>query len=843
MGRRRIPLVLVALVGVAVLVAYYVLLERGLTRAGRRASQDRAGAEASGEHGAEGPADGASGMDPQRLAALIAEHGAFSARGRVLLRGTSVAVPAAGVALRVDLGGVSVEGRAETDAEGSFTLGPLPRLDGYELTVTGARIRTLRRENVAGDREEVDLGDLDVDRFFVVTGRVVGGGNRPLAGARVAALVPALGGSFSFLELARQAGREDEAAAEGETGPGGRFTLELSEPGIFTLRARSEGWAPGQLSEVLVSAVAEPEVTIALRRGEELVGHVLDGVGKPLADASVGLAAQGRGFMAWNREATTTDGAGRFAFRVDAASPGYMLTVVPPRGVSVNRRIELPLAEDLVVRLPGTGVVSGRVIDAETKQPVAGADVLVTLAAGGRAGPGFLPDLVAALTTDSGGAFRVEGVGAVTLQSIAVRASGYAQLTGSAFFASDRALWDRLRATELTGAGGVSLPDVPLARGRVLRGTVTDARTSEPIAGATVVLTDFLLGGRTTATDGRGVYAFDGVGDRVALVVTKPGYAAHRDNPMQAPSLPEDDEVATRDFALEPGGVLAGAVRTIDGSPIAGAVVRVESTEQGGRGGFLQAFGLRDLWAHTDAAGAYRLEGVPPMTARVTAQAAGFDRGTSHDRKVSGGTTVRGVDVVLLAAASAEGVVTGPDGRGVAGARILVTREVEGAGGPGRFRAMMQGVESFADEHGRFEVHDLPVGDLAFRVEADGYAAATQPRAGVKPGERLTGLRLELTPALRIAGRVTDADGEPVAGCFVSAHAPVADGPPGPPVAFARAAEDGSFELKDLAAGNYTLQVRVAGAGRRGPGGFRAQTFPGVAAGVDGLVLTVEASD
>ena len=65
---------------------------------------------------------------------------------------------------------------------------------------------------------------------------------------------------------------------------------------------------------------------------------------------------------------------GRFEFLVEPYSQQYMVRVVPPEGIDVVKMVSVPARDDLVVRLPGTGVLKGKVVDAGTQQPVAGAN-------------------------------------------------------------------------------------------------------------------------------------------------------------------------------------------------------------------------------------------------------------------------------------------------------------------------------------------------------------------------------------------------------------------------------------------------------------------------------------
>ena len=55
--------------------------------------------------------------------------------------------------------------------------------------------------------------------------------------------------------------------------------------------------------------------------------------------------------MSGSKEIQRTDGAGRFEFRVEAYQNRYMVRVVPPEGIDVVKMVNLPVRDDLIVRV------------------------------------------------------------------------------------------------------------------------------------------------------------------------------------------------------------------------------------------------------------------------------------------------------------------------------------------------------------------------------------------------------------------------------------------------------------------------------------------------------------
>jgi len=837
MAQKRSLAVVALVLGVAAVAALLWWADpAGMRSGGRDGTHERdSSREIAG--GAGGAAAGSDAADRERIAGLIARYGGFTSRGRMVL--TRPDAPAAGllVTISCELDGDPVSMQAKTDATGAFSFAPLPRA-AYELRAESERTKPYAEtHDLSGTTGEHDFGEIAIGRWYFVSGRVTGEGENGVGGVSVSLIRPAGGDAgFSFLALAKSGAQAEPTLADTESAADGSYRLRLPDPGIFTVRAGAPGWATHYRNDLVVGGAIDTRADLALTRGEPVTGYVLDAAGRPLGGAVVALYAGGA-FRLWtfSKEVDTTDGEGRFSFVVEPGGSEYSVSVEPGRGVSVSKRFNVPLNEDLVVRLPGTGVVLGRVVDADTRQPVPGADLMLGFVAnaGQRMG---MPDAGKAVVTDGHGAFRIEGVGTGVLQSIYVQTQGYAPFQGNAFMPSDRAAWEALSALKFTGEGEVMLPDIALKRGRSLVGTVTDATTHRPIPGARVELSDFVMGNRFAATDANGDYRFDGVADRVTMAVTSAGYAPLRDPPFPGTQL---DAGSRRDFSLEPGSAVEGRVADAQGRPVERALVRLRPADRGW-GGWNTAIALRDLWTHTDREGRYVLRGVPPVKLYAEAEAPGYDACKSEEKDVRGPGGVKGLDLVMLEAARFEGVVTALDGTPVGGARLTVARDPgENANAGDEWRALGEGKWAFTDAKGAFLVEAVPVGDVLVRIEADGFATRTERRKGVEAGARVTALRLELAPAYSIAGKVVDPDGRPVVNCWVRAtHTAAIGGEPNRQLLGARVEPDGSFLLRNIAGGTYSIEVVV---NNWMPDAARLQnlTRDNVAAGTRDLVLAL----
>jgi hypothetical protein len=834
MKNSRAPLVLALSLGFIAVLAVLYLLDRR-TR-GPEPAGGRNRVQASADGGTK-PTGHVKPSNRVHIRKLVKRFGGFTSEGRVLL--TRPGGPGANlvVRLRGEVAGETVEAEGLSAEDGRFRLPTLPRAGHYTVAVEGRRVQPFAKEGIVPPGEGLlHLGNLVVDRYYFIAGRVVGENKGVVAGAKVALINPTADSSFSFFQASVEASRGEPTAAATESGPDGRFRMRLARPGIFTLRARAEGWAPHYRRNLIVGGAADVRVQVALTTGHQVVGYVLDAAGHPSADAAVVFYGTGYGSLGAAKEVTRTDETGKFAFRVEPSTPDYMLSVVPQHGLDLNTRFKVPLDEDLVLRLPGRGTLLGRVVDGRNDQPIVGADVLVGVSTSPNAMN--MPDFTKALRTDAKGVFRVEGVGKGRISTLSVRAQGFGDLRLNAFQATDEALWRTVKGLELTGDGVQKLPPLALLPGKELCGTIRDELTNRPLAGAVVELWDFIMGNRATRTEEDGTYCFEGVGDRVVMIVSKKGYATFRDPPVPGLALSRGS-TATRDISLELGGTLEGTVRAAGGEPVPRALVRLLPADRG-YGSWRTALGLREIWTYTGPGGNYRLTGVPAVRLYAEAVAPGFDAGASEEQEVQPGGTQQGVDISLQKGARLEGIVVTEGGTPVTSARVAVAREPDKSGETAAWRALSEGAFTFTDRQGRFSLANVPVGDLLIRAEAQGLAAITHRQAGVRGGQGIPNLRFELPAAVVIAGRVVDTNGQPVDGCWLRAkHTVSPKGTLRREPFYARVESDGTFQLDNLPAGTYTIDAR-AHSPQPGRPKLRDLRKTNVEGGTQELILTLE---
>jgi len=257
-------------------------------------------------------------------------------------------------------GAVSMAWRTATDAEGAFTLADVPGLDAARLVVTAGGFETSAEPVPAVTR-----------RDLVVVMR-----RGPTSHARVRGIVVDSRGAFV---------RDARVAAGSETtlsDSAGRFELDLEqEPRPTRVTAVKRGLAPA-FHEL---APADAQGEIVLRLEDTLLaigGRVLDGAGRPVADARVWLEdATFFGFVGarpvhvetlvarddaplWSFATTTDEG----TFLIDGLlDREYHVAAIEDRTLlRVDRPAVRAGERDLVLRLPADELhprVRGQVVD------------------------------------------------------------------------------------------------------------------------------------------------------------------------------------------------------------------------------------------------------------------------------------------------------------------------------------------------------------------------------------------------------------------------------------------------------------------------------------------------
>ncbi len=554
----------------------------------------------------------------------------------------------------------------------------------------------------------------------------------------------------------------------GRSGADGLLRLP-ARPGSYLVSARAEGFAPGHAEAIHPSGGAQTRVEVRLTAAAALSGRTVDAATKePLPLAEVVLSPQLRGGPRGRapipdelRVSTYSDKRGNFRFAGVAPGRWALEARAPSYAPARLREVVVPRS-DLTVALEAAATVEGTVfLDGK---PAAGAAIAVSGAA----------EVASAESGPQGGysAQVMPGTHHVT-----------ATLGESAGAA---------RGPVTVAAGGTARGvDIELGPSASIGGRVRDA--AGPVAGAAVEATPHREVGSASraATAAEGAYELRGLSPgSYDVEVAAPGHA----RAIASGITVRRGERFPLDVLLSDLTAVEGVVRLGSGTPAGGAVVSV--MDAGGRG---PGRGRGDRGAPqetlTDVEGHYRVEGVSPGRALVSARKDDGSPAASQAVSVSAGETAR-ADLVLLEGGLVAGTVVDSKSLPVPGALVFaLDPSGRGFGGFGGGA----GRTATADDVGAF-LMPLPAGSFNLSAARPSASAAQGPAWGGRPpilatvtvevGRRADAvLALPDGPPSPLAGLVLEPAGSPSPGAMVRASS-TASG-----AQWVTAAGDGSFSL------------------------------------------------
>ncbi len=704
-------------------------------------------------------------------------------RGQVLSRRTLVPVRGARVRVYLRLEGLG-RGRdidpvssCSSDRNGRFEL-PGLATGTYDLEVSHTLFARLDQQIVS---LPASAATQDVGALLLASPRSVEGTVRGRAGLPVSDAQVVLGRHERTLPFAASSMPLSIAkSSRTKTDERGRFAFARLDAGHYRVLILSPSYA-SRSDHVFVPSEGKATISVQLSPATLLGGQVVDERGRSVDNAtlsvtlleprSLGTESFPSSAHRWSTIATDSTG----AWLVDNLPDLPNLTVA----IHVRHPDYRPLDT--------TDVISGKtdhVLRLVAKQRVEGLDIF-----------GFVSDAIRSPLTGVSGVVRVlgssDGTARVATQSGQFVLRNVALGRQRVRVAMNGYLPTTLAVEVSRDLGSLH---VRVQRGMTIVGTVLDAHTRKPIAGARVMRAGERPG---VATDERGRYELGGfeAGAHFSdLSVTASGYfplLVSYDAPPRTTTLRQEHAlVSVRD-----GAVVRGVARLPGGDPAAGAelelIVRQQHSE------FVER---RSGRAGVD--GAFSLSPVRPLDATKTVSLHVRHAGAAPLRlEWTGADTLLPLDLEMVDGRTLSGLAVDEHGGPIAGAVVSV---LEGHHRASHFAVsdhpVMATTRTGVD--GRFVLHDIGAGACTLLAWSTTHHWAGSEEADlvgrpVPSGSAdVKSITVNLRTGVIVRGSVHQSDGGPASGLYLKAtSSPI----------IIRTRHDGSFETPPL----FGTQVRL----------------------------------
>ncbi len=361
---------------------------------------------------------------------------------------------------------------------------------------------------------------------MTVTGRVLDAAGKPVAGAHVAVVARQ---ALRLSSWERWAWHRNEVVGQVRTNAEGRYRLSVprTAAGNFRqVRVVAAGPGHGLGWQALDPDARAAAAEVRLGPPQVVRGRLLDLQGIPAAGVKVRVVqvarkpVKGQGGdtlrvpqagLPLGGNTATSDARGYFTLQGFGADCKLELEINDPRYAHVEE-VEIDTgdrkqAEEFRLVLSPPRIVEGRVTCADTGKPVAGARVEVFA----------LGDSSVAGKTDAAGRYRIT-ISPVSKDTRFGNTRGVAVVAGPPPGGPYLRTWKEL--TWPDGAVVRQTADVALARGVIVRGTITEAGTGRPVAGAYVAYDQANRGAVVSGRDG--TYQLAVPAGKNRLIVTSP---------------------------------------------------------------------------------------------------------------------------------------------------------------------------------------------------------------------------------------------------------------------------------------------------------------------------------
>lgn len=620
-------------------------------------------------------------------------------------------------------------------------------------------------------------------------GTVTHEGGAPASGAKIE-LQAMDRTAFDLSAANRQVLAETTCTQSGEyelmTTQTGMVILRASAPGAAAVLAmsRKQAQTNGQTS------FGRTRIDLTLPKAAQVSGKVVDEGGKPVPGVSVSarildmtrrFKPEDDVYIFPQSDPTTSTADGAFVL-TDLVSGECEVAGVLQGFVPACATVSAPAQGVTLLLGSGGATIEGRVVMAQSNAAVTSAAVQLSMRSSGSMRPSAFPPFKT--LSDENGYFRVEHLPAGSYSAYARKEK--LQLVSSAGV-GNKAEMIEVAANETTS--GVTLR---LYAGHTCTGKVLERGSSKPIAG---VLIRQAWGSEPlpSATSGPdGTYYLTGLfGGNTALSLEKKSYKAVTDRNsgpyVQLPLPPSKLEI-TRDFEMVPAVTITGIVRLEAGKRMPGVPVEL-----------LGMYGPQQQSNTTDGNGEYSFEVAPYSSQRVQAKPADYPIALSELLQVED-KPLTATDIILKPGGIVSGTVVNPSNTPVEGAEVTIYAPTAGGGG---MVYHVQIGKPVSDSAGRFTQDRIPQGAIAMYAQKKGFADSERREMSLSGPETKSDIVLMLRPGQSISGKITSADGKPVAGAYVHCWSSGS----GSSSKNAQSQKDGTYTLEDLVAGLYTVSV------------------------------------
>jgi protocatechuate 3,4-dioxygenase beta subunit len=598
----------------------------------------------------------------------------------------------------------------------------------------------------------VALSVLVTPAFAGITGTVMNADGVPVAEAQVTIH------GYETLEARR--GRlmsetpEPVPLAATRTNAKGAFTLESPKNAAVWLYVSASGYGP----ESRRVQGNEDAGAIVMRKGATGRGVITSGDGKPVASATV-VVHYDDGRLEY---VTKTNAAGRYE-APDPKRASAIAVLHPDYAVDEQTAANEPLTErDLTRRLAAGTKVTGRVVAADGRTPVANATLFINSWPEGKSG--------------EEGTFTIAHA-PVRWSTLVARSEG---LIGQVPFAKKDAY------------------TLQLAKAATVSGRVTDVKSKVPVAGAivraVVPVPPLSLGDAPAGeTDAKGGYSIVVPAGAYVVFTSRPGY----DVAYAEVSVGAGQQV-TRHFTVPQLARVSGTVLDEEKRPVAAAGIASIDAGAPMQSGVLRMMRSTDpVFSGPD--GRFTTDVVPDEPLSLTAAKRGFPFARSEQLHAAPGERKKDVVLTIPRGIAVTGRITDGNGEPLSGVAVFAM-ETDGDRSP-MYRMMMPGAQAGDDavrtaSDGTFALR-VTEGRYDFHFRREGYVPKNVAGQSIERSARVDAV---MEAASEIAGRVVRG-GNGVEGVSLTVFGAESQGG-------AVTGPDGAFTVSGLEAGSVQVMLR-----------------------------------